>query len=98
MGLIGHSMSHAKWGIGIVEREENNILYVRFRNTAEGEVLKPFIYPDALVKGHLIAADADAQTAIKKLRMNIDAQDVANRISEPSKLMVKECVPPAVAN
>ena len=64
MGLIGHRMSHAKWGIGVVESEEKNILYVRFRNTAEGEVLKPFMYPDALVKGHLIAADEDAQSAI----------------------------------
>lgn len=66
MGLTGHSMSHAKWGIGVVEREENNILYVRFHNTTEGEVLKTFMYPDAIVKGYLIAANDDAQSAIKK--------------------------------
>ena len=66
MGLTGHSMSHAKWGIGVVEREENNILYVRFQNTTVGEVLKTFMYPDAIVKGYLIAANDDAQSAIKK--------------------------------
>ena len=64
MSLVGHNLYHNTWGMGTVEREDNNILYVRFVNTAEGEVLKSFMYPDAIIKGHLVGADEAAQSAI----------------------------------
>lgn len=64
MSLVGQNMYHNTWGIGIVECEDNNILYVRFLNTADGEILKRFVFPDAIIKGHLVGADEAAQIAI----------------------------------
>lgn len=65
MSLVGQNLYHSTWGMGTVEREDNNILYVRFPNAANGDILKPFMYPDAIIKGHLVAADEAARAAIE---------------------------------
>lgn len=66
MSLVGCKLSHAKWGIGIVEQQTDKTLSVRFSYSDNTEHIKHFVYPDAILQKHLSAPDAKTLLIINK--------------------------------
>lgn len=66
MSLVGCKVRHRSWGEGIVESHAETYMSVRFMRADEGEVIKRFIFPDALVGGFLVGVDAESVAVIEK--------------------------------
>lgn len=66
MSLIGCKLSHVKWGVGIVEQHTDTTLSVRFVDSGNTEQIKRFVYPDAIIQGHLYATDPRTLLLINK--------------------------------